>query len=484
MPHFHRLLWLLISALALASGLTSAANDRKPNIILMMADDLGYGELGCYGQKWIKTPNIDRIAAEGIRFTQFYCGSPVCAPSRCVLMTGKHTGHAYIRNNGDPQHLQHMRDAHGWEFPGQHPIPDGEVTIAELLKEQGYATAAVGKWGLGHFGTTGDPNRQGFDLFYGYNCQRHAHNHFPRFLWRNGVKEPLPGNDRTLYGETYSQDKFTEAALEFVRENKDGPFLLYLPFTIPHLGIQVPEESLAQYKNVIPEEDYEHRGYVKHPYPRAGYAAMISHMDRGIGKIMRLVSELGLDDDTLVLFTSDNGPTYDRLGGSDSKFFESSGPLRGRKGSTYEGGIRVPLVARWPGHIRPASESRLLAASWDMLPTLCELAGAVPPPEIDGLSILPTLTNAGNQKKHAYLFWEFPAYGGQQAVRVGDWKATRQQIFKGNRKIELYDLADDIGEEHDVADQHPEIVMQIESILETGRTDSKLFPIFKLAPAK
>jgi len=347
--HFSCLMTLLI----LLAACMNAVEARKPNIIFIMADDLGYHELGCYGQKWIKTPNIDRIAAEGIKFTQFYSGQAVCAPARCVLLTGKHTGHAYIRTNGNPKHLQHFAPKYGWEFPGQYPIPDKELTIAEILKQEGYATGACGKWGLGHFGTSGDPNRQGFDLFYGFNCQVHAHNHYPRFLWRNDQKEMLPGNDRTLYGETYSQDKFTEVALEFIQENKDRPFFLYLPFAIPHLSIQVTEESLNEYKGKIPEEDYKHRGYLQHPFPRAGYAAMVTHMDRDVGKVMSLVEELGLDDDTIICFTSDNGPTYDRLGGSDSDFFESAGEFRGLKGSLYEGGIRVPLVARWPGKIAP-----------------------------------------------------------------------------------------------------------------------------------
>ncbi|MCZ6796031.1 MAG: sulfatase-like hydrolase/transferase, partial [Planctomycetota bacterium] len=247
------------------SPTTAPGEDRPPNVIYLLADDLGYAEIGCYGQKWIKTPHIDRLAREGMRFTQHYSGNAVCAPSRCSLLTGKHPGHAYIRNNGDPKHLQHLRAKHGWEFPGQNPLPASEITIAEVLKEKGYATAATGKWGLGHFGTSGDPNEQGFDLFYGFNCQRHAHNHYPRFLWRNDKKEVLPGNDRTLTGKTYSQDRFTETGLEFIRTNRDRPFFLYMPFAIPHLSIQVPESSLAEYKGKIPEEPYEHRGYLKHP---------------------------------------------------------------------------------------------------------------------------------------------------------------------------------------------------------------------------
>ncbi|MEE3219130.1 MAG: sulfatase-like hydrolase/transferase, partial [Planctomycetota bacterium] len=305
---------LPITAAVLTAAVCQTAAAKPPNVIYILADDLGYAELGCYGQQWIKTPNIDRIAAEGIRFTQHYAGNAVCAPSRCCLMTGKHPGHAYIRNNGDPKHLQHLKSKFGWEFPGQNPIPAAEVTIGEMLQQKGYATGAMGKWGLGHFGTTGDPNRQGFDLFYGFNCQRHAHNHYPRFLWRNDKKEILPGNDRTLNGETYSQDKFTEVALEFIRTHKDRPFFLYLPFAIPHLSIQAPEDSLAWYQGKIPEEDYVHRGYLKHPFPRAGYAAMVTHIDRDIGKIMSLVKQLGLDEQTLVMFASDNGPTFNRLG--------------------------------------------------------------------------------------------------------------------------------------------------------------------------
>lgn len=450
---------------------------RKPNIIYLLADDLGYGELGCYGQKWIKTPSIDRIAAEGLRFTQHYSGTAVCAPSRCVLMTGKHTGHAYIRNNGNPKGPQfdRLRAKYGCQFPGQNPIPDSEVTIAEILKAQGYATGACGKWGLGQWGTTGDPNRQGFDLFYGYNCQRHAHSHYPRYLWRNGGKEMLEGNDRTLTGKQYSQDLFIKEACQFIRANKDRPFFLYMPFIIPHLSIQVPEQTLNEYKGRIPEAPYTHRGYLQHPFPRAGYAAMITHMDRGIGQIMKLVTELGLDEDTLVMFSSDNGPTYNRLGGSDSDFFASAGPLRGLKGSLYEGGIRVPMVARWPGRIKPGTVTDHVSAFWDVLPTLCDVAGAPKPKDIDGISFAPTLLGRREQKAHEYLYWEFPAYGGQQVVRLGNWKGVRQGMQKGNMKIELYDLAKDVGEKTDVAAEHPKIVGRIRKIMREARVPSKLF---------
>jgi arylsulfatase A len=470
--------------LACIAGRASAAENasRSPNVIYILADDLGYAELGCYGQKWIKTPNIDRLAAEGMRFTQHYAGNAVCAPSRCCLMTGKHSGHAYIRTNGDPKGLDALKEKYGWEFPGQHPIPNAEVTIAEMLKQRGYATAAAGKWGLGHFGTTGDPNKQGFDLFYGYNCQRHAHNHFPRFLWRNATKEFLPGNDRTLYGQTYSQDKFTEVALAFIRENRDRPFFLYLPFTIPHLSIQVPEESLAQYKGKIPEADYKHTAYLKHPYPRAGYAAMISHMDRSIGKITALVKELGLDEETVVMFSSDNGPAYDRLGGTDSEFFESAGPFRGLKGSLYEGGIRVPMIARWSGKIEAGSTTDHLSAFWDVMPTIAEITGTEAPEGIDGISFAPTLLGrAGEQREHEYLYWEFPSYGGQQAVRYGPWKGVRQNMLRKNNpeplRIELYHLDEDVRETNDVAAMHPDLVAKLRKILREARTPSKLFPL-------
>ncbi|MFK7776908.1 MAG: arylsulfatase [Gimesia sp.] len=470
----------LLCYLSTSSVSAAADSQRTPNIVFMIADDLGYQELGCYGQKWIQTPNIDQIAKNGIKFTQFYSGNAVCAPSRCNLLTGKHPGHAYVRNNRNPKHLQHMKEKEGWEFPGQYPIPDAEVTIAEMLKQKDYATGAMGKWGLGHFGTTGDPNRQGFDLFYGFNCQVHAHNHYPKFLWRNNKKEPLPGNDRTLYGETHSQDKFIENGLAFIREHQNKPFFLYLPFAIPHLAIQTPEKMLAKYRGKIPEEKYKHRGYIKHPHPRAGYAAMVTQMDDGVGQIMELLKELKLDDNTIVFFTSDNGPTYDRLGGSDSEFFESAGPWRGFKGSLYEGGIRVPLVVQWPGHIQPGEVTDHLSAFWDVMPTLADLTGTKAPADIDGISFLPTLLDKPKQQKqHEYLYWEFPAYKGQQAVHMGDWKGVRQNLLKKRNpvmKIELYNLKSDPGEQHDVADQHPKIVARIKSIMKTGRTPSEMFP--------
>ena len=459
------------------AALTGCGTDNQqeketaPNIIFIMADDLGYNELGCYGQEIIKTPAIDRIATEGIRLTQLYSGSPVCAPSRCVLLTGKHTGHSYVRNNFE------VKGGDG--FWGQKPLADSIITIAELLKSKGYATAAMGKWGLGKTGSEGDPNRQGFDLFFGFNCQRHAHNHYPKFLIKNQDTVWLEGNNRELTGEQYSQDLFIKEALQFIKDNETTPFFLYLPFAVPHLAIQVPEESLEEYKGIIPEEDYEHRDhYQQHPFPRAGYAAMITHMDKGIGEVMALLEELNIEDNTLIIFTSDNGPTYDRIGGADSKFFKSAGVFRGLKGSVYEGGIRVPFVARWPGKIKPGTTNDLVCAFQDILPTLSEVAGVTDnnPEDIDGISFVSTLLGKDKQEEHEYLYMEFAAYGGQQMVRMGDWKGVRQNMFKDSLQIELYNLAEDIGEQNDVSALHPEIVEQIRKIMKEARVPSKEFP--------
>ncbi len=450
-----------------------AAQQRRPNIVLLVADDLGYKELGCYGQKYIKTPNIDKIAKDGMRFTDFYAGAPVCAPSRCVLMTGQHLGHSYIRNNGNPKgRKKDTKDTSGLPFfPGQNPIPDETVTMAEVLKAQGYKTAAIGKWGLGFEGSPGDPNRQGFDLFYGYYCQVHAHNHYPKYLWRNQEKVILKGNDRTLDGEQHSQDLFTKEALSFIRESKDEPFFLFMPFIIPHLSMQTTEKWRNQYKDVIPEAEHKHRGYLKHPLPRAGYAGMVSQMDDCVGQIQKLLAELKLTDDTLVIFTSDNGPTYGRLGGSDSDFFESAGIFRGLKGSVYEGGIRVPLVASWPGHIAPGSESNLPSAFYDLLPTLANVAEGKTPAKIDGISFLPTLLGQKDQQKHECLYWEFPGYGGQLAVRYGDWKGVWQGLSKKpDNKMELYNLRTDPGEKENVAAANPEIVKKIKAIVRREHT--------------
>lgn len=447
-------------------------DENKPNIILIMADDMGYGEAGCYGQEIIKTPNIDKLAENGMKFTRFYAGSAVCAPSRCVLMTGKHTGHSYIRNNGQPKEKNTIT-----VFPGQNPIPDSEITFAELLKTQGYTTACIGKWGLGSQGTSGDPNNQGFDLFYGYKCQVHAHNHYPNFLWRNDKMETLEGNDRTLYGAQHSQDLFTKEALQFIDQNKNSPFFLYLPFIIPHLAIQTNEAFLEKYKDSIPESEYEHRGYIQHPVPHAGYAGMISQMDDGIGQVMKKIKGLGLDKNTIIIFTSDNGPTYGRLGGADSDYFNSSGPLSGRKGSLLEGGIREPMVVSWPGKIMPSTVTDLPSAFWDVLPTICELSGSEIPDNIDGISFLPTLLGEDKQEKHETLYWEFPAYGGQAAITDGEWKLLVQNLISKNKQIsiQLFNLKEDIAEQNDLSSKYPEIVSKLLNEMKDSHVPSDLF---------
>jgi arylsulfatase len=460
-------------------------SQARPNIILILADDLGWGDIGSYGQTKIKTPNLDRMAAEGMRFRQFYSGSPVCAPSRCVLMTGKHGGHAYIRDNREVRP------------EGQWPIPAAEVTIAELLKSAGYVTGAFGKWGLGFVGTEGDPNRQGFDIFFGYNCQREAHNFYPDHLWRNDQRVALEGNDRGLTGRHYSHDLIEAEALQFIRENKNKPFFLYAAFTIPHLALQVPEDSLAEYVGKWDDPPYDGKnGYLPHPNPRAAYAAMVTRLDRSVGRIAALLKELNLDERTMVIFTSDNGGAFGevtrdfqfkpgRLGGTDYVFFGSTGPFRAFKGSVYEGGVRVPFIARWPGRIKAGALSELPAVFYDALPTLCDLAGVKPPRNTDGLSILPTLLGKGRQAKHEFLFWDFNGYGGQQAVRLGDWKGVRRNLQLGEAGIELYNLATDVGEQRDAAAQHPEIARRMAEIMRREHTPSEAFPIKTLdAPAR
>jgi len=435
---------------------------RRPNIIFILADDLGYGDLGCYGQKVIQTPNLDQMAKEGMLFTQHYAGSTVCAPSRCALMTGLHTGHCSVRGNGVSL------------------LKPEEVTVATILKQTGYVTAVIGKWGVGHPPPPGDPARHGFDYFFGYLNMMHAHNYYPEFLWRNDEKYYLDGNKVKKphplgYGvaikrKQYTHDLFTREALKFIEQNGRRRFFLYLAYTIPHAnneagdkGMEVP--SFGQYA----DKDW--------PEPQKGYAAMITRMDRDIGRLLDSLKKSGLDENTVVIFTSDNGPHKE--GGSDPEFFDSNGPLRGIKRDLYEGGIRVPMIARWPGKIKPGSVSNHVSAFWDFLPTCAELAGVKPPKDIDGISMVPTLMGQPRkQKKHRFLYWEFHEQGKKQAVRMGNYKAVRLNIhYKPNAPMELYDLKTDIGEQHNIADQHPEVIAKIKAYLKTARTESPKWPL-------
>jgi arylsulfatase A-like enzyme len=444
-------------------GQMSGAGENRPNIIFILADDLGYGDLGCYGQQEIATPNIDRMAAEGMRFTDHYAGSTVCAPSRCALMVGQHTGHCLVRGNA------------------RVPLRPSDFTVAELLKEAGYATGIIGKWGLGEPGSTGIPNKQGFDYWFGYLNQRHAHNYYPEYLWRNEDKVHLrnvvtpvnpPGGVATKRVE-YSHDLFAEEALNFVEKHKNRPFFLYLAYTIPHANNEA--RFLNQHGMEVPEYGiYAEKDW---PEPQKGHAAMITRMDSDIGKLMARLKALGLDDNTLVMFSSDNGPHKE--GQADPAFFKSWGPLRGYKRALYEGGIRVPMIARWPGKIKVGSLSNHISAFWDFLPTCAELIGIKAPKNIDGISMVPTLLGrSGGQKKHEFLYWEFHEQGKKQAVRMGDWKGVRLNVAKDpDGPIELYNLRDDIGEERNIAARHPEIVAKIEEYMKSARTPSEHWPL-------
>lgn len=483
--------YILVVVLALGSLWAEAQVPARPNIIYILADDLGYGDLGAYGQTKIRTPHLDRLAAEGMRFTQHYSGSPVCAPSRATLLTGLHTGHTLVRDNYE------LGGFHDDEERGQLPLEPGTETIGTMLQAAGYVTAAIGKWGLGGPGSTGVPNKQGFDFFYGYLDQKQAHNYYPTHLWRNTVWDTLRNayvyphqrldaapDDPAAYdrfkGLDYAPDLMTAEALQFIRTHQDEAFFLYLAYPIPHVALQVPDEELDAYD--FEETPYLGQdGYLPHPRPRAAYAAMVSRMDRYVGQIRALLDELDLGERTLILFSSDNGPTFN--GGTDSAFFQSAGPFRGLKTELYEGGIRVPLIAWWPGVIEPGTTTDYLSAFWDVLPTLADVAGVSPPGGTDGLSFWPTLVGEDEaQQRHAYLYWEYHnRWGGAQAVRMGRWKAVRLGVHTDpDAPIALYDLAADIAETHDVAARHPDVVRRIRSIMDEAHTPPVL-DLWKLA---
>ncbi|MBT8044615.1 MAG: arylsulfatase [Verrucomicrobiae bacterium] len=458
----------------------------KPNIVFILADDLGYGELGCYGQEKIKTPHIDQLCKEGLKFTQHYTGAPVCAPARCVLMTGKHLAHAEIRGNKD--------SGNGKKFPGQWPLTEDAVTIAEVLKGAGYVTGAFGKWGLGPAGSTGDPNKHGFDRYYGFICQRNAHSYYPPYLDSDGMqitvnKKPIHGHIKKLEGEikaddyraeNYAGDLVLAEALKFIDAHKDQPFFLYLPFIEPHVAMHPPQEWVDRYPKEWDEKPYRGtRGYLPHPRPRAGYAAMISDLDEHVGVVLARLQKHGLEEKTIVIFTSDNGATHD-VGGVDTDFFNSVGGLRGRKGSCYEGGIRVPCIVKWPGVIKAGSTTDAATYFPDWFPTLMQIGKADRGNHaLDGVSIVSVLKSGAMLKRHEPMIWEFGGYGGIVAIREGDWKAVRRGLKRKNKPgaWELYNIAADPKESNDVAAKFPERVIKLERMWLNTRTVEPDFPV-------
>lgn len=443
------------------------APGARPNIIFILADDLGYGDLGCFGQGRIKTPNLDQLASEGIRFTQFYAGSTVCAPSRCALMTGRDTGHCTIRGNS------------------KLPLAPDDLTVAEILKEADYYTALIGKWGLGDHDTTGNPGKQGFDEFLAYLDQTHAHDYFTDYLWRLDPKTGFSDKVEFLenqggFKRLYVHDLLTKAALNLVRINRPDqfngfrPFFLYLAYTIPHANNEEGRRS-GNGMEVPTDDPYSGESW---PQVEKNKAAMITRMDRDIGTILERLKAWKQDENTIIFFSSDNGPH--REGGVDPKFFASSGPLRGIKRDLYEGGIRVPMLVRWPGKIKPGTVSDLPAAFWDFLPTAAELAGVkYPTNSIEGIPFTPTLLGQPQTNRHETFYWEFHEGGSQQALRMGDWKGIRKQL---DAPLELYDLKTDLGETNNVADKHSAVVAKIEALLKDARTDSPQWPLKKQPP--
>ncbi|WP_201978273.1 arylsulfatase [Hymenobacter rubidus] len=475
-----KLLVLLLGVVCgVALAQTKPKAQRPPNIIFIVADDLGYGDISCYGQKRFKTPNIDRLATEGMKFTQAYAGTAVCSPSRSSLFTGQHTGHTPVRGNlaVKPE--------------GQYPLPDSTVIIPQLLKKAGYATGCFGKWGLGGPGTSGDPVNKGFDEFFGYNSQTLAHNYYPYYLWHNREKVMLPENSGARSG-TYAPDLIHRKTLEFIKQHKDQPFAVFVTTVIPHAELAAPPAYMKQTIGKFgPEKPYigpdtsaptftKSGPYLSQPYPRAAFVGMMGVLDDQVGQIMRTLKELHLDGNTLVIFTSDNGPSPE--GGKELNYFNSSGGFRGAKRDLYEGGIREPFIARWPGQVKAGVVTKQVVAFWDLLPTFTELAGLKTPANLDGVSMVPTLTGKGQQQQHPYLYWEFYEQGGSVAARMGHWKAVRLNMATTpNGPIELYDLDADPAETHDVAKQQPAVIARFAQIF---TKEHKPSPVFKFQPRK
>lgn len=459
---------ILLSTTVLLSCTDKKAETTPPNIIYILADDLGYGDLGCYGQKLIRTPNIDRMATEGMQFMQHYAGCSVSAPSRGSLMTGLHTGHSQIRGNKEI------------EPEGQQPMQAGTFTLGKMMQSAGYKTGLFGKWGLGYPDSESTPNKMGFDEFYGYNCQRMAHTYYPEHIWQNENKIILEDNQNGRR-EVYSQNMIHQQGLRFIRENKDKPFMVMLTYTLPHAELNLPHNSIyKQYENKFNEEPYAGAGsYHSVEKPKASFAAMVSQLDLYVGEVLAELEALGISENTIVMFTSDNGPHQE--GGADPQFFKSSGPLKGIKRDLYEGGIRVPFIVRYKGKIEGGQKSDHISAFWDMMPTFLELSGAnisIPEDvETDGISLVPTLLGNGKQKEHNHLYWEFHEMGGRIAVRQQNWKAVLSNAKAGiDQAIELYDLANDIHEDNNIAKEYPEKVEELRAIMKKEHKESAIFP--------
>lgn len=469
----------IISSVAFAFSLNLSAQ-QKPNIVYILADDLGYGDLSCYGQKHFQTPNIDQLARKGMLFTQHYSGCPVCAPSRCSLMTGLTTGHTIVRGNK------------GWKDEGEYPLPAQTFTIAKMLKNAGYATGAFGKWGLGSPGSEGDPNNQGFDQFYGFNSQMLAHNYYPDHLWDNQTRVVLEGNSENQSNQ-YAPALIHQRALQFIEKNKGNPFFLFYPTTIPHAELAAPEENMKEFRGkLLPEKAYHgaepgSKNYRKGPYcsqteTHAAFAAMVTLLDKQVGEIVAELKKLGLDKNTIIIFSSDNGPHLE--GGADPDYFDSNGPLKGYKRDLYEGGMREPMIVCWPGKVAEGTKSDLISAFWDIMPTFAGIVGQKVPENIDGISFLPTLLGKPGQKQHASMYWEFHENNGRQAVRMGDWKLVRYHVAIPEKiTTELYNLKTDLGETNNVAVQNPQIVSQMLKIMEQSRVPSPIFNFGKESSA-
>ncbi len=448
----------------LATPALVQAASKTPNVIYILADDLGYADVGCYGQKIISTPNIDRMASEGIQFMQHYAGCTVSAPSRCALMTGKHTGHTHVRGN------QGVKNADGREYDTT--LPAEEYTVAELFKERNYNTACIGKWGLGGPGTEGHPNAQGFDYFYGYLGQGYAHSFFPQFLHEND-------KEVTLNGKSYSHDLVESKAIDYIKKHKDEPFFIYLTFTLPHAELLLPDEYMEKFDGKLgPETPFVNNGgtYSSQEQPHAAFAAMVERLDLSVGRINDLLKELGIDENTLVIFTSDNGAHEE--GGADPQFFNSTGIYRGVKRDFYEGGIRIPMIAKWPNTVPAGVQNNDISAFWDMMPTFAELIKTKAPKDSDGISILPTLLGKTQKVQHDYLYFEFHEQGGKQCVRKGDWKLIRLQVKNPKKTYyELFNLASDPSETKNVVDANPAVKAELMAIMDQARTENEIFKL-------